>query len=137
MSNLPQFASTFNTGAAKFENGDGTTKATLITPGSNGTRVMQIVAATDDTSDVTLDVFLTISAVDYQIGSVTIPAGTGTSGDGGVSILDNLSAAKNILGTGAPVNVLDLASGDVLKVAPNSAVTAAKTLWIYATGKDF
>lgn len=137
MSNLPTFASALNTGAVKFENGDGTTLAALITPGSNGTRVMQIAAATDDGSDVDLDVFLTISAVDYRIGSVTIPAGTGTSGDGGISVLDNLAAAKNILGTGAPVNVLDLANGDVLKVAPSSAVTSTKTLWIYATGKDF
>lgn len=129
ISNVRQFSQTF-------VNGDGTGLKAVVTPVSAGTRVKSLMAASDDTTARVLQLWLTISAVDYLLGEVTVPIGAGSDGS---TPAVNLLNATNMPGLQYDgVNrFLDVANGSVLKIKTKVAVTAAKTVYILGEGGDF
>lgn len=115
-------------------NADGTNKKTVHTGGTDGTRVLSVSVTSDDTAAVRLNVYITSGGTDYQIGQVTIPigAGTGTSDTASVNLLD-ATKMPFLQSDGS----LLLENGSVLKVAANSAVTAAKTVTLVSYALDY
>ena len=107
---------------------DTTTKKSLHTGGTNGTRIDSISCTSNDTSAVALAFYITIGGTDYYIGDVNLAIGAGYTT---VSKVDALATLAPSLG------YLPLGSGDVLKVAAVATVTAAKTVDVVATGGDY
>ncbi|HLA15266.1 MAG TPA: hypothetical protein VJZ72_00070 [Candidatus Limnocylindrales bacterium] len=113
---------------------DTTGKKTLYTAGANGGRLLSCAVASDDTAAVRVNIYVTVSAIDYNIGQVTVPigAGTGTTDAPSVNLLDGtklpfLDADGSIL----------LPAGAIVKVAANATITAAKTVWFTPVALDY
>ncbi len=137
MSANPKLISTVRNPAIRLQNADGTAFKSLgIAPVADGSRVKAIHITSDDTSDVVLQFAVTISGVDYILGEVSVPDGSGTNGaDPAVSGLNPTQMPG--LQTDGIVYWLDLATGSDLKVKPKTAVTAAKTINIFTEVGDF
>lgn len=107
---------------------DTTAKKTLVTAGADGSRVDEIYVCSTDTAAVVLNFYITRSGTDYYIGDVTVPIGAGYTT---VTRKDCMAVLAPILGA------LFLENGDVLKVAANATITAAKQVDICAQGGDY
>lgn len=134
----PIFYATPKTAAVQVANADGTTKKTLLTAGANGCIVLGIEATTTDTAlnDVGLYVQIGGAGTAYPIGGKRVAL---SSGDATIA---NPSAAVSLLDSGQmpfllPDGSLQLGAGDVLQVAVQTAVTAAKTLTVFAQYGDY
>jgi hypothetical protein len=113
------------------------TKKTVVTAGTNGTKVVGMTATSTDTSTRVAQVWLTRSATSYLLASVSIPAASGS---------DGTTVGINLMGTtlwpGLPVDndgqvYLWLQSGDTLKVSFTAQVTSAKEIDVMALSADF
>lgn len=128
-STTPIFTAVANNGVQQFANADGTTKKTLFTPGANGSRIDRILVTSNDTAAVTLQVYVTVSAVNYHLVDVTIPIGTGYTT---VVAMDILPTVLRSLG-----GSLTLPTAHVLKGAALAAVTAAQVVDVVCVGGDY
>ncbi len=121
---------------AKVVNADGTGKKTLVTPVGAGTRLKSLIATSDDTSNRTFQLVKTISAVDYILGEIDIPAGAGT--DGATAAVDVFAGTRiKGLQTDGISKWIDVANGTTLSLQAKVAVTAAKTVYLMGEGGDF
>jgi hypothetical protein len=111
-----------------FAIGDTTTKKTLVTAGTNGTRIDSIMVSTDDTSAVNLAFYITISAVDYYIGNVNVPAGSGYT---------TISRVDAVATLGPTTGYVALPAGALLKCNCVATMTTAKTTTVVPSGGDF
>lgn len=129
----PIFVKNASAAAVTIVNADTTTKKTLVTAdATNGSRVLSVNAASDDTAAVNLDLWITISAVDYKLGVKQVPIGAGHTTVAAASVLDpamipSLQADGSLL----------LGPGHVLKVSAQAAVTAGKTVTLIAQYGDY
>lgn len=137
MSANPKLISTVRNLAIVLQNADGTSFKTLgITPPADGSRVKALHITSDDTAAQVLQFCVTKGGTDYVLGEISVPAGSGT--DGSSNAVNGLNATKMPgLQTDGIVRWLDLANGSELKVKSKTAVTAAKTIYIYAEVGDF
>lgn len=126
----PIFPGTVTTDAVRIENADGTTAKTLLTAGTNGTRVDSIIATSTDTSDRTLTLYLLKNAVSYRLGEVTIPDGAGTNGVDAAA--DGITLALPFIG-----GSFHIEAGCSLTVAVKVAVTSGKAIDVIALGGDY
>lgn len=137
MSANPTLISTVRNLAIKLQNADGTSfKSLAIAPPAAGSRVHALHITSDDTADQTLQLCVTISGVDYVLGEISVPDGSGTNGTD--------AAVKGLNPTKIPALQndgisywLDLATGSELKIKSKTAVTAAKTIYVLAEVGDF
>jgi hypothetical protein len=107
---------------------DTTTKKTLVTGATEGTRVDAISVCSNDTAAVTLMFYVTVSGVDYFLGAVGVPIGSG------YTTVPKIAAMATL----APdLGYLWIPSGAVLKVAALATVTAAKVVDVVATAGDY
>lgn len=114
------------------------TLVTLVTPGTNGTKIESItVTSTDASVAYTLQLWVTISAVNYLVGSVTIPISSGnTAAAPPVALLTRANFPW--LAIDANTNpYLYLASGAVLSVSTTVVVTTAKAVDVFAQGGNY
>jgi hypothetical protein len=116
-------------------NGDGQTLKTVCTPGSNGSKIIGLIATSTDTSARDVTVYRTNSAVDYPLGTTTVPITAGTiAATNGVNLLTNIAG----LPTDSDGNpFIYLISGDTLRVEALTTVTAAKNISVTAIYMDF
>lgn len=126
-----------NNNSITLVNADGTALKLLFTAGADDSDVDSITVTSSDTVARILSLYVTRGGVDYILGTVTIGAGTGTDG-----FNFNIDLLNPINFQGLPLNnvgkpYLRLKSGDTLKVAVTTAVTAAKTIYIMAFGQDY
>lgn len=137
MSANPTLISTVRNPAIRLQNADGTSFKSLgIAPVAAGSRLKALHITSDDTSDVVLQFAVTISAVDYILGEISVPDGSGTNGTD--NAVNGLNATKMpSLQTDGIARWLDLATGSDLKVRAKTAVTAAKTINVLAEVGDF
>ncbi len=135
----PIFPQTITNKVVTIVNADGTSLKTLYAAGTNGSKVENILVTNTDTAAYTVQVYVTISATDYLIGSVNLPLSAGnTSSAPSINVLqatNNFGTSVNLDANGN--SYLYLASGSTLKVAVTGAVTAAKTVTFFAQGGDF
>lgn len=137
MSANPKLISTIRNLAIRLQNADGVAFKSLgIAPVADGSRVKTIHITSDDTAVVVLQFCVTIGGVDYVLGEVSVPVGSGT--DGSTVAVKGLEPTKMpALQTDGIMYWLDLATGSDLKVKPKTAVTAAKTINVFAEVGDF
>lgn len=136
MANAPIFPGSIVNGVTTIVNADSTNKKTLVTAGSNGTRVEAISVTSDDTTTRVLQFWITVGGVDYLLGEVSATLGAGS--DGATKAINALNATDLPWVRSEGGNpVLYLKSGEVLKVMTKVAVTAAKTIYVRAQGVDY
>jgi hypothetical protein len=137
MSANPKLISTVRNPSIRIQNADGTAFKNLgIAPVADGTRVKTIHITSDDTSDVVLQFAVTIGGVDYILGEISVPDGSGTNGvDAAVKGLNPTQMPA--LQSDGIVYWLDLATGSELKVKPKTAVTASKIINVFTEVGDF
>jgi hypothetical protein len=117
------------------------TLKTLYTGGTNGSKVVAVLAATDDGSAThVLTLYITRSAVDYYVGAYTIPVSSGTSG--AIANVNLLNGGPLSLIVGLPTDndgqkYIFLESGDTLRGTFATALTAAKRIDILTIGANF
>lgn len=116
-----------------FVNADGTTKKTVYTAGADGALVDTVAVVSDDTAAVILEIHINDGTTSFQVGELSIPAGSGT---------DGTSAAVNLLSTTAlpwlqTSGGLPLQATYSLEVNAKAAVTATKTVTVTPFGGDF
>lgn len=107
-------------------NSDGTNKKTVITAGSNGTRVDSLRVASDDTADATVSFYVTVGGSDYFLQNVAVPRASGTTG--------TWVEALSLVNSGLP---MVLAAGASIKCAVSTAVTSGKTMTLVASGGNY
>lgn len=137
MSSNPTLISTVRDCPIKIVNADGTANKNLgVAPVAAGTRIKAIHITSDDTVAQTLQLIKTIGAVDYILGEIAVPAGSGT--DGASNSVNGLSGARiAALQTDGLVKWLDVASGTTINLKSKVAVTAGKTIYVVAEVGDF
>jgi len=129
----PIFIAAPNVAEVTFVNADGTTPKDLVLGATNGTKVFSINATSDDTSDVVVSVFIYDGSTAYLLGAVNVPTLSGTNGtDPSVNLLES----SMILSVDAD-GELFIPSGYKVQVAPQAAVTTAKTLTIICFAGDY
>lgn len=133
----PIFPQVIKTGVAQILPADTTTLKTLFTADADGSRIDNIFVSSTDTSAKDLQFVVTISAVDYVVGTLSIPANSGfTNSVPLVSVFGHSQFAA--LNSDVNGNKhLFLASGAVLKVKALSTVTTAKAISIFAQCGDY
>lgn len=81
MAEAASFIARPKTPVAGFTNADGTAFKTIMTAGTLGSRIDSLIASnTDAANSYVLQLAVQVSAVDYVIGEVLIPAGAASNG---------------------------------------------------------
>src|SRR4051794_32654395 len=133
----PIFPQAVNAAVGTIANADGTTVKTVLTAGTNGSKVEALTVSSTDTSDRVVNVYLTRSAVNYLLCTLTVPLSSGN--DAAVSPVDVFHHAR-VPGLSYDANgnrVLYLKSGDTLSWGCTTTVTSGKTLTALAQGGDY
>jgi hypothetical protein len=112
----------------QFTSADTTTKKTLVTGGTNGTRVDAIWVSTNDTAAVNLAFYLKDGSTSFYIGVVSVPIGSGYTT---VARVDALAVLSPILG------YLIVENGWTLECNCVATMTAAKTTDVVAIGGEY
>jgi hypothetical protein len=133
MANRPIYPGTIKNAGLLIEPADTTTLQTLLTAGSEGSRINMISAVSDDTAEMIVDLYINDGAADFLIGSVAVPTLSGTDGSApAVSLLN--STDLPYLGEDLS---LFLEAGNILKAAVQTTVTTDKTVTLVATFGDY
>jgi hypothetical protein len=135
MSALPVKLQTPKLPLAQIVNADASNQKTLYTAAA-AAKLVGLMACSDDTSARVLQVSILRSAVNYLIGSLSVPTLSGT---------DGVTAAVDLMGALMPGLPLDndgqhyllLQSGDVLQVKSTTTVTAGKIVHLSAVAAEF
>lgn len=133
----PKLISTVRNLAIKIVAADGTgNKSFAIAAPADGSRLKSMHITSDDTAPQVLQVIVTIGAVDFILGEISVPAGAGT--DGATSAVNGLAGTRiPALQTDGITKWLDIANGTTLSLKSKVAVTAAKTIYAFAEVGDF
>lgn len=129
----PIFVLTASLAEVTFVNADSTTPKDLVSAGTDGTKVLAINVTSDDTSAVTMSVFIHDGTTAYRLGAIVVPTLAGTNGT---------TPAVNLFDT-TMIPALDsdgelfIPSGYKLQVAPGAAVTAAKTVTVVCVAANY
>lgn len=124
----PIFPQTINNGNAKIVPADTTNLKTLYTAAANGSRIDAIyLTSTETANNRDIQFVLTVSAVDYVIGTVQVPLNSGFS-----SAVPTVNAFASTQFT--QLNVDNMGNKELTLVA--GAVLKAKSLTTLATGKE-
>lgn len=137
MTATPVFVQTPKITPAAFTNSDSAnTKKTIHTAGSNGSKVVGIMATSTDTSNRTAQLWLTRSATSYLLGSFVVPTLSGTDGTNpSMNLLAGFLLQLPVDNDGQ--KYLFLESGDTLQVSFTAQVTSAKEIDVTAIGANF
>jgi type IV pilus biogenesis protein CpaD/CtpE len=137
MAAAPSFPSVVATAVQNILPADTTTTKTILTAGASGTKITGLQIASSDSSAKIVQVFLTRTAVDYNLITVSIPAGSGNDSTGVLAAIDAF-----LLMAGLPVDndgqrYLLLKSGDTLRWSCTTTVTVGRKIDIVAVAADF
>jgi hypothetical protein len=124
----PIFELTPTDKGVQFASGDTTSKKSIQTGGTNGTRIDSIMCSTNDTAAVNLAFYINDGSTDFYIGNVNLPAGSGYTT---VARVDAMATLSPTLG------YLVLPSSYILKANCVATMTAAKTTDVLAMGGDY
>lgn len=137
MTATPIFPQTIINPSVQILPADTTALKTIATAGANGTRIDRLWVASTDTAARDLQLYVTISAVDYLIATISIPANSGfTNAVPNVGVFEATNFASCALDTNGN-KILFLASGSVLKAKVLTTVTAAKAISIFGHGGNY
>jgi len=112
---------------------DTTVVTSLYLAGDVGALIDSIGVTSTDTADILLQIFITDTLIDYKIGEVTVPAGSGTDGAlPSINLLNTTALPFLQAGGGLP-----LGAAQELKVACTVDMTAATACHVVAYGGDY
>jgi hypothetical protein len=138
VSNQPIFPKTVGLGITKIVPADTTTLKTLYTAGADGSTIENILVSSTDTAARDLQFVITVSAVDYILGTLTIPINSGnTAAVAPVSVFKHANFVSILTIDTNGNAILRLPAGSVLRVKVLVAVTAAREISITCQGGDF
>jgi hypothetical protein len=135
----PVFPIHIKNGYARLANADGTGYKTIYTPGSEGSIIKQISFINTQTTTRVLQLAVTVSGVDYQIGTINVPASAGNLITiPTVNVLRDAQLPNMFVdNSGNPIIMLN--SDEVLKAKVTVAVASGATNFIdiFVQGMDF
>jgi hypothetical protein len=139
VANVPNGGVGLLTGTTVGTLGSNTNGVTVYTAGTSGGRVYHLVASTDDTVAVNVNVYiLRGGATVIPLGLVNVPLSSGNTS--GVLAFRDFLVSTAIYGLPADSTgkfYIPLMPNDVLRVTTLANLTAAKTCWITASGNDY
>lgn len=124
----PIFVDTPYVDGESFASGDTTTKKTIATGSTDGTRIDSIMCSTDDGTTVNLAFYINDGATDFYIGNVNLPIGAGYTT---VARVDAISTLAPLTG------YLVLPNTYILKANCVATMTAAKITTVVASGGHY
>ncbi len=131
--NAPIFPLTIQQSAISILPADTTTEKTLVTGGTNGTRIDVISATSTDTSAVVCQAIINDGSTSYVVGEFTLAIGQGTDGSTKAKKVLNSSDLPWLDASGA----LFLKAGWKLNIKAKTTVTTAKALNLVAFSGDY
>lgn len=136
MTATPFFVQTPKNAVLTLNNASGTTVTSFYVAGANGSQILSLIASSTDTADQTIQIFATVSATNYLIGSVKIPLGSGNSSS--VSSVDLLNNSQIPFPVDAFGNkFIYIASGTTLELGMLATITSGKQIQLIAQIADF
>jgi hypothetical protein len=108
--------------------GDTTAAITLITGGTNGTRIDSLMCSTNDTTAVNLAFWVDNGGADLYLGVVNVPIGSGYTTVARVEAMTTLAPT---------LGYLVLPNTSELKVGCVATMTTAKLTTVVALGGDY
>lgn len=136
----PIFPQAINVGVQTIVNADAQAQKTLFTAGTNGSKVESISISSSDTSARDVSIYLTRSATNYLLSTVSIPAGAGQPAAPAATPAVDILRSAQIPGLAYDPNgnhYLYLMSGDTLTISAPVTITSAKTVTAVASGGNF
>jgi len=141
---IPKVANVLNSGVAVLTGttigtlGSNTNGVTGYTAGSQGGRVISIMASTNDTTTVNVFVYILRGATVLPIGMVNIPLSSGNTNAARFPV-DFLNGTNL---PGLPVDntgrqYIPLLAGDVLRFTTLANLTGSNSAWINVSGLDY
>ena len=131
---LPIYPDTINVGHKKFTNSDSTTLSAIVTAGTDGTRVDEIIVTSTSASDIDVQVWINDGSDDYLLGTVEIPAGAGnTSSVRSVAVFVDGNFSDNLVNTGS----LYVPSGSSVRMNLKTALASGEYMYVTAMGGDY
>lgn len=133
----PIFPQTIKNYVAQIQNSDASNKITIVTGATNGTKIESINVASTDTSARDIALYLTVSAVDYLLTTISIPANSGNTN--ALPAIDLLASSQfpSLSLDNNTNSYIYIASGAVLKAASTTTLTTAKVIQFVAQGGDY
>lgn len=129
----PIFPLSIQTSAVSFANADGTSEKTIVTAGSEGTRIDVLLVTSDDTTARVFRLLVNNGTTSFIVGEVSVPVGAGTDG----ATLSVKVLAASVLPWLDSSGSLFLKAGWTLKAAAKVAVTSGKTIAFVAFSGDY
>jgi hypothetical protein len=130
----PIYIGTVKTGTFPIVNGTGTATSTVYTAGASGGKLQVLTCVSNDTAARVVGVYIQRggAGADIELCTTTVPI---SAGIGAVAAVNLIAGAQfpSILEDGTIV----LGPNDVVKVAVEVAVTAAKQITVFASGGDY
>jgi len=120
-----------------FTSADTTTLKTVVTASANDTDVFSISVATTDTAAKEMALWLYDGVTAFLLTTVTIPLSSGFTGTAMPINLLNTTNVPGMLFNAVGKAYYPLSVGCSLRVGFVTAMTAAKTAYVTACGKDF
>lgn len=136
MAAIPALVGSINVGVAKIVNADASGQKDVFTAGATGSKLVALVATSDDTTARVLQLSVLRSGVNYVIGTVNVPIAAGTDGTVVAVDLFNRTQLPGLPLDNDGQHYLLLMNGDKLQVKCLTTVTAAKIVAIVAQGGD-
>ena len=132
----PQFTGAANNKGLTFKNADGTTLKTLITAGTNGTKVVSIPVVNEQAGTQVGELHWNDGSTDFRISTTDI---LGLAGSAGAAVGELLDDAIN---PGIEIDnngntSLKLGAGQKLKVKMQVTIAGGETVYVTAFGADF
>ena len=137
--NTPIFPQTIQNWAVTIANADASTKKTLLTGGTNGTKVEFLELTSDDSSTRDIIAYLSDGTTDYILGRFNVNANSGNTAAVTTPPYSVLQGGNfpNFPYDNNGNRYLYLKSGWSLKFATQTTVTSGKFIFIKAFGADY
>jgi len=136
MGSTPQFVATGKTPVASVANADGTAFKPLYTAGASGGRIDSVfVTNSDNANPYTVQLAIQKSGVNYELGEVLIPAGSGTNGSAKSVAALNPTDIPGLSYTEG--GALMMEAGAILVVRSKTAVSGANKLNFCGVAGDY
>lgn len=135
VTNTPIFPQALGAGHVQIANADASNLKTIYTAGSNGSKIVAVIAAGNDTSSRDLTLGITSSSVFYELSTYTLAITGGTVAGTPAANLFTGIIGLPIDNDGQPY--VFLKSGETLQVKSLTTVTSGKTIEVSAFGSDF
>jgi hypothetical protein len=137
--NLPIFPQTIANWSTVLVNANGTSTVNFVSGATNGTKVESMMATSNNTSDLALDLWVNNGGSDTLLASILVVANSGNNSNLAIPAVDVLRSSQlPALPYDSNGNkYLYIAYGTNLKVSANVAVASGKVLGVWAAGANF